>query len=148
MTQALRLGGAASLNLNTGSYGSPTWSAIQIVTDVTQNLDADEADASTRGNFAFKATEPTLLGIALEFDILEDIADTNYASIRAAYFARTTLDVFACTGPAATSGEIFVRAVYKMFGFKKGEPLNGINKYTVTIKPCYSANPPTTGTVS
>lgn len=32
--------------------------------------------------------------------------------------------------------------MFKIIGWKKGEPLNGINTYKVSMEPCYSANAP------
>jgi hypothetical protein len=144
----LKIGANNTLNYNTASYGSPSWSPIPTARDVTLNLDAEEADASTRGGGGYKASEPTLKGVSFEWDMLEDHTDTAYLAIRAAYFAGTTVDLRASTAAATAAGELWLRAVCKIFGFKKGEPLNGVNTFTVTAKPCFSANAPSNGTNS
>ena len=108
---------------------------------VTGDFGFDNADASHRGDNASKAAEPTLQNNDVSFKMLEDTADTNFLAIRTAALARTSLDLMFSTGGATTSGEHTIRGDFKVFGFKKGEPLNGINTWDVEMARCYSANP-------
>ncbi len=142
MTTALRFGANATVNRNSASFGSPSWQYITLCRDLTANLDYEEADATQRGSGGNKQSEPTLRGISLEFDVLEDLNDANYLALRSAFINKTEIDTLISTGGATTSGELTLRAGYKIFGFKKSEPLNGINTYSVSMKPCYSTNTP------
>jgi hypothetical protein len=141
MTQALRFGGTCTLNRNTGTFGSPVWSPINVVVDNNLNEEYDKADASTRFGYPIKCSEPTLLGITIEFTMLEDIADTNYLALRAAFLAKTPVEFMASTGVATTTSEPSTRVTCKIIKFSKGEPLNGIDTYNVSAEPCYSPNP-------
>jgi hypothetical protein len=136
----IRLGANSTVNRNTGSYGSPTWSAIASK-DVTINLEFEKADVTTRQSLGFKQSEPTLLGLSVEYEILEIPLDTTFLAIRNAFINKTVIDTLLSSGTSAASGESTVRADMKVTGFKKGEPLNGVNTHTVTLEPCYSANP-------
>ena len=53
---AVKLGLDAKLFHNTGSYATPTWDEITNVRDLTLNLEAGEADVTTRGNAGWRAT--------------------------------------------------------------------------------------------
>ena len=46
----MKLGINGKLYQNTGAYGSPTWVEITNVRDLTLNMDAAEADATTPGS--------------------------------------------------------------------------------------------------
>ena len=52
----VKLGLDAKLFRNTSDYASPTWDEITNVRDVTLNLEAGEADVTTRGNAGWRAT--------------------------------------------------------------------------------------------
>ena len=142
------LGSAATLNRNTNVYATPTWSAISVIMDATQDLTMEEADASVRGLAGHKLTEPTQLVDVISFKMLDDSSDTNWAALRTAYFAKTVLDIMASSATATTSGALYTRADFKVFEFKRGEPINGLQTTDVTIKPCYSTHTPTQGTIS
>ena len=57
---AVKLGLDAKLFRNTGTFATPTWNEITNVRDVTLNLEAGEADVTTRGNNGWRATVATL----------------------------------------------------------------------------------------
>jgi hypothetical protein len=137
---SIRLGKDAKLYRNTGTYGSPVWDVINNVRDLTLNGDFDEGDATTRGAGGVKQTEPTLLNASIEWEMVEDLADTDYTTLLIAHYGRTMMDLFACSGAFNTTGETFFRSECKMPGWKKTEPLGDVNKIAVTAKPCYSTN--------
>lgn len=75
-----------------------------------------------------------------------DTADEDFQSIRDAYLNVTTLDVLALDGPvsgAGSTGNQGLRAVCNVTGFSRSEPLEEALSVSVTVKPAYSANPPT-----
>ena len=137
----LRFGADAKLYRNTGTFGTPVWAEVKNVNDALNvGLTYAEADATIRG-VGVTQSEPTLLGLELSFRMLEDLDDTQFTAIRTAALAKTILDMLTCSGPVATAGETYVRKEFKVTGFNKGEPLNGINTYDVVMKPCFSTNP-------
>ncbi len=143
---AIRLGLNAKLYRNTGSYASPTWNEIGNVKDVTLNLESAEADDTVRANNGWRATVPTLKDASVEFEMVWDTADEDFQAIRDAYLNNTTLEVLALDGPvsgAGSTGNQGLRAVCNVTGFSRSEPLEEALSVSVTVKPAYSANPPT-----
>lgn len=143
---AIRLGLNAKLYRNTGSYASPTWNEIGNVKDVTLNLESAEADVTVRANNGWRATVPTLKDASVEFEMVWDTADEDFQAIRDAYLNNTTLEVLALDGPvsgAGSTGNQGLRAVCNVTGFSRSEPLEEALSVSVTVKPAYSANPPT-----
>ena len=54
--------------------------------DVTLNLEAGEADMTSRANAGWRATRAALRDGSIDFDLIWDGADTKIEKIRAAYF--------------------------------------------------------------
>ena len=143
---AIRLGLNAKLYRNTGTYASPTWNEIGNVKDVTLNLESAEADVTVRANNGWRATVPTLKDASVEFEMVWDTADEDFQAIRDAYLNNTTLEVLALDGPvsgAGSTGNQGLRAVCNVTGFSRSEPLEEALSVSVTVKPAYSATPPT-----
>jgi hypothetical protein len=142
MAAGLKFGANGILAINQGTYGGPSWVNVKTVQDVTATLEYEKADASSRGQNGFGATEPTLAMVSLSFKILEDTADAAYLLLRAAAFAKTTVcDMMCCSGTIGASGETSVRSDYKIIGWKKSEPIKDVNTFDVEMERCYSANP-------
>lgn len=144
----MSIGLNGKLYRNTGSYGTPTWTLMTNVQDLTSNDSMEEADVSTRGDGGFAASEPTLRALELTFGMVNKPADADYAAILAAYAARTAIDIAVMDGPIATAGSKGVRARYKVFQFPRNQELRGAQTTEVMLKPCVDANPPADMTIS
>lgn len=83
---------AARLYRNTGTYGSPTWTAANLVRSVTPGAAWDFSDASARETRA-KMFEPTQVDLSGSFEMRADALDASYVAILAAAMARTTVDL-------------------------------------------------------
>ena len=66
----IKLGMEAKLYRNTGTYAAPTWVEMTNVKDVTLNLEAGEADVTTRGNAGWRATIAALKDGSIEFEMV------------------------------------------------------------------------------
>ena len=64
----IKLGMEAKLYRNTGTYAAPTWVGMINVKDLTLNLEAGEADVTTRGNAGWRATIAALKDGSIEFE--------------------------------------------------------------------------------
>ena len=62
-----RLGMDAKLYRNAGSFGSPIWTEVTNVKDLTLNLEKGEADVTTRANGGWRATVGTLKDASIDF---------------------------------------------------------------------------------
>ncbi|MBX3444257.1 MAG: hypothetical protein KF774_17780 [Planctomyces sp.] len=138
----MQMGFKCHIYRNTGTYGSPTWSLFDEVTEVTLNLEMGEADVTTRADNGFTTTEPSLQESSLEFEIKADHANTNFVAIRNAFLQRTALDMQALDGLLATEGSQGLRARWKVFSFTRNETLEEAVTYSVTMRPCKDPNPP------
>ena len=87
----VKLGMDAKLYRNTGTYASPTWNEVKNVKDVTLNLEAGSADVTTRGNGGWRANIATLKDASLEFEMVWDTADDDFAAIRTAFLGNSTV---------------------------------------------------------
>ena len=138
----VKLGMDAKLYRNTGSYGSPVWNEVKNVKDVTLNLEAGEADVTTRGNAGWRANIATLKDASLEFEMVWDTADDDFTAIRTAFLTNAAIEFAVLDGPVATSGSQGLRASMAITNFSRAEPLEEAIKVSVTAKPTYADNPP------
>jgi hypothetical protein len=137
------LGVNCKLFQNTGTYGTPVWSERKNVMDVKLPIDADEAEATTRGMNGWKALEPAILAAGVEFSSIWDTTDALVSALITAFFAKTSLDFAVLDGPSSGSGSQGLRAVMKVFKFERGEPIDGVATIDFGIKPNYNpTNPP------
>ena len=138
----IKLGMEAKLYRNTGVYATPVWEELQNVKDLTLNLEAGEADVTTRGNAGWRATIATLKDGSIEFEMVWDTEDASFTAIKDAFFGNTTVEFAVMDGDVMTSGSQGLRAEMSITGFSRPEALEEAIMVSVTAKPTYSANPP------
>ena len=143
----VKLGMDAKLYRNTGSYGSPTWNEMPNVKDVTLNLEAGEADVTTRGNNGWRATVATLKDASVEFEMVWDSADADFVAIRDAFLNKTAIELAVMDGDIETAGNQGLRASCMVTNFTRNEPLEEAITVAVTVKPTYATNAPSWYTV-
>jgi len=144
----IKLGMEAKLYRNEGTYASPTWTELQNVKDLTLNLEAGEADVTTRGNAGWRATIAALKDGSIEYDMLWDTADANFSAIKDAFFNGTNIEFAVMDGDIATTGSQGLRAEMSITGFSRSEALEEAMMVSVNAKPTYSVNPPEWMTVA
>ena len=138
----VKLGMDAKLYRNTGSYASPVWNEVKNVKDVTLNLEAGEADVTTRGNAGWRANIATLKDASLEFEMVWDTADDDFTAIRTAFLTNAAIEFAVLDGPVATSGSQGLRATMSITNFSRSEALEEAITVSVTAKVTYSATAP------
>jgi hypothetical protein len=97
---------------------------------------------TTRGNNGWRATVATLKDGSIEFDMVWDTADTDFAAIRDAFLNRTAIEFAVMDGNITVAGSQGLRATCMVTKFSRSEPLEQAIMVSVTIKPTYSANAP------
>lgn len=145
---SVKLGLDAKLFRNTGTYGTPAWNEIKNVRDVTLSLEAGEADVTTRGNNGWRATVATLKDGSIEFEMVWDSEDDDFTAIRDAFLNKAAVELAVMDGDILTTGSQGLRASFMVTSFSRNEPLEEAITVSVTMKPTYSANPPSWMTVS
>ncbi len=138
----VKLGMDAKLYRNTGSYETPTWNEVTNVKDVTLNLEAGEADVTTRGNAGWRANIATLKDASLEFEMVWDTADDDFTAIRQAFLSNGSVEFAVLDGDVETTGSQGLRATMAITNFSRSEPLEEAIQVSVTAKPTYADNPP------
>jgi len=138
----IRLGMNAKLYRNTGTYVAPVWAEMPNVRDVTLNLEAGEADVTTRGNAGWRATLATLKDGSIEFEAVWDNEDDGFTALQQAYFGNQTIEIAAMDGDITTPGSEGLRATMTVTNFSRNEPLEEAITANVTVKPAYAANAP------
>ena len=138
----IKLGMEAKLYRNTGTYALPTWVEMINVKDLTLNLEASEADVTTRGNAGWRATIAALKDGSIEFEMVWDTADADFTAIQQAFFGNTDLEFAVMDGDVASSGSQGLRATMAITNFSRSEALEEAIGVSVTAKPTYSDNAP------
>ena len=138
----IKLGMEAKLYRNTGTYALPTWVELTNVKDLTLNLEAGEADVTTRGNAGWRATVATLKDGSIEFEMVWDTADTNFTAIQDAFFNGTDIEFAVMDGDITVSGTQGLRATMSITSFSRSEALEEALMVSVNAKPTYATNAP------
>ncbi|RPI76137.1 MAG: hypothetical protein EHM42_10760 [Planctomycetaceae bacterium] len=141
---------------NTGSFAVAVWNEVPNTRDITQSDSFAEADVSRRAA-GLRQTEPTLRDISIDFEMIWDTADADFAAMYGFYAAKTMTEFAIADGGIGTAGTVasggtadvvFLRFEAKITKWEKSLPLEGPATVAVTIKPCYSANASTYNTVA
>ena len=125
-----------------GIGGSPVWTLLGNVKNVTLSLQKGEADVTTRANNGWKATAATLKEGSIEFEMVWDPSDAGFTAIKDAYFNNTIIGMAVIDGVITTTGSQGLWADCMITDFSREEPLEDAISVKVTAKPTYSANPP------
>lgn len=139
MATGLRTGLDCKLYYNTGNYSSPVWTLIPIVQSLTQAFDKDKGEVKYRGSpwkknlFLHKAGP-------MEFNVIKDTSQATYAVLRDGWLNNTIFDMAVADDLINTTGTEYMRGDYGVFGFKAGQPIDGINTNDVAMDLAYSNN--------
>ncbi|QDU71039.1 phage tail tube protein [Mucisphaera calidilacus] len=104
------------------------------VKDVTLNLEAGEADVTTRANAGWRATAPTLRECTAEFEMLWQPGDAGFDAIKTAFLTASTISLAVLTGEKSTSGTEGPHGDFSITNFSRSEPLEEGVTVSVTAK--------------
>ena len=136
------LGKDAKIYQGTAGGALGTLTEMSNVKDVTLNLEAGEADVTTRGNAGWRATVATLKDGSIEFMMVWDTEDDDFTALRDAFLNHTSIEFAVMDGDIETAGSQGLRAACAVTNFSRNEPLEEAITVSVTVKPTYSENPP------
>lgn len=139
MAKTFLLGMEAKLYFGTASETPATLNPSAMtelgnVTDVTLNMEAGEADVTTRANSGWRATAPTLRECTLEFEMLWKPGDAGFEAIKTAYLSSDEIAFAALTEPHATVGSEGPVGNFSITNFSRSEALEEGIKVSVTAK--------------
>jgi len=137
-----KLGMDAVLYRNTGSYGAPAWNKVVNVKDLTLNLEAGEADVTTRNNNGWRATIAALKDGSIDFQMVWDTGDADFTALKNAFFGNSSVELLVMSGPIDDTESEGLRATFSVTKFTRNEPLEEAITVDVTCKPTYADNAP------
>ena len=113
-----------------GTAGSTANTLMSNIKDVTLNLEAGEADTTTRAGGGWRSTRPTLLEGTAEFAMQYDPTEGAFSDIKDAFLDKTSI---ALRFLHAASGE-GIDADFSIMSFSRPEPLEDVIVVNVTAK--------------
>ena len=102
------------------------------VKDVTLNLEAGEADITTRANGGWKATAPTLRECTAEFEMLWKPGDAAFDAVKSAFLTSGTLELAFLDQAKNVTGAQGPKGRFAITSFSRNEPLE--EAITVSVK--------------
>ncbi len=113
-----------------GAAGGPANTEMTNVRNVTLNLEAGEADVTTRANAGWRATAPTLRECSVEFEMVWDPADAGFTAIKNAYLSNAliALKILDQAGGQGPDGD------FSITSFSRSEELEEAITVSVTAK--------------
>jgi hypothetical protein len=139
---SVKTGNEAKLYHNTGDYGTPVWDEIANVRDLTLSVEKNKIDASKRGS-TWRLNKFGLKDASVDFQMLFDEDDTDFAVIRDAFFAApasATVEMAIMSEDITTSGSEGLRALFEVASFTKNEPLEDVQTVDVSLAPVPSTD--------
>ena len=137
---AIRLGMEAKLLYKAGGQaGAGSWVVMGNTKDVTLNLEAGEADVTTRANSGWRATVATLKEASVEWEMVWDTADAGFTAVKNSFFDNEPIGLQILD---ETDGQ-GLQADFSITNFSRSEALEEAITVSVTAKVTYSATAPT-----
>lgn len=134
MPQTFLLGMNAKIYQGASGAALSTLAEMGNVKDVSLNLEAGEADITTRANQGWRATAPTLRECTAEFEMLWRPGDTGFEAIKIAFLTASTLRLAVLTGASDASGTEGPLGDFSITNFSRNEPLEEAVMVSVTAK--------------
>lgn len=132
MAKAYKRGDDYKFYLNTGSYGSPTWTQIKAVADLSVDWAPSDIVIPESG-----IGDGHLQGYgdpAITFTLFEDTGDANVETLIAAMFSGAMKEIAAANGAIATTGTKFYRLEAVLTGVPLSVPKGAPASFAVTAK--------------
>lgn len=125
---------------NTGTYGSPTWSIVNPVIEVTIDSSVGTIDASNR-NSTYRLMLAGLLEWSATIRFNKDKDDTDFVALETAANGRTNVDLLILDGVRTSTSSTGFRVQGFFSSWNESQPLEGAIEIDATIVPAAIANP-------
>lgn len=112
-----------------------SWDEVTNVRDLTLNLETGEADVTTRANSGWKQTLATLKDGSLEFEMVWDTGDADFAAMLTAWLGNDEIGMAVMDGDITVNGNQGLVSNFTITNFSRTEPLEDAIKVSVTMKP-------------
>lgn len=139
MSSEVRLGIKSKLYVNEGTYATPSWAEVNLVSDLQVNGAWDEGESSARISVV-KTMEATQLALDLSGKIRSQYTDPTYRILYEAFIAADSVDILVLDGDKTLNGSTGFRFDGKVFSFSEDQSLGAVLYKDFTIKPCVADN--------
>lgn len=137
---AIKVGVRARAYRNTGSYGSPTWTAMNLIKDVTPSMPWDWVEAGARETNA-KLYAKARADLGVSFTMRADDADTGYNAVADAACSQTTvMDILFLNAAITVEGCRGFRAEWLINLTSEGQEIDGSIYDQFEAKPTWTSN--------
>ena len=137
-----KIGIKCVLYRNTGTNGSPSWSAVTVIADLTANTTWDKGPADSRSS-RIKKSVKTMLGLTFSGTMKKTPDDANYEAFMNAIIADSVLDLLILDGPSTTNGVRGWRIDAQIFEGTEDQGMSvGALYEAISIEPTDSVNEP------
>jgi hypothetical protein len=134
-----KLGFEAKCYYDATGAGQGTWVELTIVKDLSLNQEADEAEATIRGDDGEKSWLQGLKDRSIEIVCGYLTSDAGYQALRDAWNNNTPIGLAFMDGDIATIGSEGYQADFVVTGFNRSENLSEPMTATFTVKRTSSA---------
>lgn len=124
-----------------GSYGSPTWTEADLLSDVQVEAAWDEAEANARYS-RIKLALKSLLGLTVNARLLKSPGDAQYEFLMNAALTDDVVDFLVLDGPKEDEDTRGWRFDGLVFSLSEDQSLANALYDELMIKPTPSSNPP------
>ena len=128
------LGKDAKIYQGTAGGALGTLTEMSNVKDVTLNLEAGEADITTRANGGWRATAPTLRECTCEFEMVWNPDDAGFTAVKSAFLGGTLLELAVLTGAKDAVGSQGPKGSFCITKFDRKESREEAVTVAVTAK--------------
>jgi len=135
------LGINSVLYRNTGSHGSPSWSPVTVIADLSANATWDKADANSRAS-RIKKSLKTMLGLTFTGNLKVKPGDANYEAFIDAVNSDDILDLLILNGSKDTEGSRGYRIDAQVSEGTEDQAMANALYLAITIDPTDSDNEP------
>lgn len=141
-----KIGLDCNLYYNSGTYGSPSWAAVDAVRESSLEIVKGEADATSRGGNGWREILGTLKDATLNVTFVKDSSDTNYVALETAFRNGTKIEIAVADGEDG-SGTNWFTAKWDIMSWNESQPLEDAITVEATFRPTPDADlSPTFGT--
>lgn len=137
-SSAVQLGIDGEVYRNAGTFGSPTWTAVSLVRNVSSGMVWNMADASIRATAAVLQAK-TQVAISGSIEVRADPADAGYQVLFDASRGRTPADLMILDGPITQEGCKGVRG-HMNLNFEQDQNINDVIYTRFAFSPAWHAD--------
>lgn len=135
--------------LNSGTWGTPDWDAIDSIIDVNLPFERNKVAAKSRGSTWEKFFMALKKGEGFNAKLLRDNSDTIQNVLRDAWISGDPVCLAFADGPIATAGTYYFKADFHVEKWNAGEPLEDVATIDASfVLSAKSSNEPIFVTVS